>query len=1146
MRHGLGTRFSSAALRVALVALALAGLTLSGATAAQGATLLPGFQQNPAFSGLTEPMSIEFAPTGRIFVAEKSGIIKTYSSLSDTTATVVSDLRTNVHNYWDRGLMSIAVDPNYATNPYIYVYYVFDAAIGGVPPRWGTAGQTSDTCPTPPGPNADGCVVSGRISRIQVAGEMQTGPEQVLINDWCQQYPSHAGGGLEFGADGMLYYTGGDGSSFTFADYGQDGNPPNPCGDPPGGVGATLTPPTAEGGRLRAQDIRTSGDPLGLSGAVIRIDPATGAGVSGNPLFSSTNTQERKFIGYGMRNPFRLTVHPTTGDIWVADVGAGTWEEMDRLTAPYTSNKNFGWPCYEGGMSGTPATPTSLRFGEMDNLNLNLCENLYSQGTGAVTPPYWAYRHGQKIIAGENCNEGAGSVISAITFAPTNSALPDAYDNAVFFGDHSRECIWVMRAGANGLPDPATVQNFVQVANNPVDLEMGSDGNLYYADLEGGNIQKINFTGNPNNNQPTAHATANPQSSTTVPVTVNFSGTTSTDPDAGDVLTYAWDLDGDGQLDDSTSATPSFTYNTSGNYQVRLRVTDTTGSFDDDTLTVNAASGVPSPVINTPTAGTTWGVNQTINFTGSATDPEQGTLPGTALDWQLIINHCTAPGNCHQHFIQTYPDTGSGSFVAPDHEYPSTLELRLTATDNNNNSTTVSRILDPRTVQLTVASSPPGLTVSSGPTSGAAPITSTVIEGSQNTISTPSPQITNNTQYVFSGWSDGQGQTHNAAPTTNTTYTARFAPFASGTSTLTISPEADAAVEEATPTTNFGSSTTVRTDAGGNPDIESYLRFQVGGVVTAKIQSAKLRLVSTSNTVDGPAVYPTSNTWTESGINWNNKPAATGALLSDSAAIAGNQLVEWDVTPAVTGDGPVSFRLAQTIADGVNFHSRESTSTTQRPELVLTVLNDSYARPKGATPSRISLVPAFDACASPNRTHGPPLASPSCNPPSQTSPNVTIGTPDANAWPANSSGYVTYSVIPGAPGTPADEADMTFKFALTDVRDKVGLGDYTGELQVRAALRVTDAANGAPADQTGTLQDLDVPVTAPCTATSDPLTGADCGLITTIEAITPGLVDEGSRGVWEMRRVEVMDGGPDGDVDTADNTVFARQGVFVP
>ena len=81
-------------------------------------------------------------------------------------------------------------------------------------------------------------MVSGRLSRLQASGNAMTGPEQVLIEDWCQQYPSHAGGGLEFGADGALYVSGGDGASFNFADYGQDGNPVNPCGDPPGGVGA--------------------------------------------------------------------------------------------------------------------------------------------------------------------------------------------------------------------------------------------------------------------------------------------------------------------------------------------------------------------------------------------------------------------------------------------------------------------------------------------------------------------------------------------------------------------------------------------------------------------------------------------------------------------------------------------------------------------------------------------------------------------------------------------------------------------------------------------------------------------------------------------------------------------------------------------
>ena len=65
-----------------------------------------------------------------------------------------------------------------------------------------------------------------------------TGSEQVLVEDWCQQYPSHSTGTVDFGPDGALYASAGDGASFTFTDYGQDGNPVNPCGDPPGGVGA--------------------------------------------------------------------------------------------------------------------------------------------------------------------------------------------------------------------------------------------------------------------------------------------------------------------------------------------------------------------------------------------------------------------------------------------------------------------------------------------------------------------------------------------------------------------------------------------------------------------------------------------------------------------------------------------------------------------------------------------------------------------------------------------------------------------------------------------------------------------------------------------------------------------------------------------
>ena len=117
-------------------------------SAASALTLPPGFEQTTVISGLRAPTAIEFAPNGRVFVAEKSGIVKTFDSISDTTPTVFADLRTQVHNYSDRGLLSLAVDPDFPAEPYVYVFYVHDAAIGGTAPRWGTAGHDRATrCP---------------------------------------------------------------------------------------------------------------------------------------------------------------------------------------------------------------------------------------------------------------------------------------------------------------------------------------------------------------------------------------------------------------------------------------------------------------------------------------------------------------------------------------------------------------------------------------------------------------------------------------------------------------------------------------------------------------------------------------------------------------------------------------------------------------------------------------------------------------------------------------------------------------------------------------------------------------------------------------------------------------------------------------
>jgi chitodextrinase len=157
------------------------------------------------------------------------------------------------------------------------------------------------------------------------------------------------------------------------------------------------------------------------------------------------------------------------------------------------------------------------------------------------------------------------------------------------------------------------------------------------------------------------------------------------------------------------------------------------------------------------------------------------------------------------------------------------------------------------------------------------------------------------------------------------------------TTTVTLAPAADARVQEANASTNYGSADYLRTDGATDPDVESYLRFTISGI-SGTIQTAKLRVYAYNGTVDGPAAYrAATDSWTESGLTWANRPARSGAALADRGAIAINSWVEYDVTAAVSGNGTVSFVLATTSSDGVDLRSRESATASQRPQLVLTV-----------------------------------------------------------------------------------------------------------------------------------------------------------------------------------------------------------------
>lgn len=720
-----------------------------------GEPAAPGFIEEVVFSGgLTSPIVLEFAADGRAFLGMKDGRVLVYDSITDPTPTTYADLGANVHDYWDRGLLGMALDPNFTTNGRMYVAYTYNAPPGQVAPVW-----QDGTCPNPPngpGGNTDGCVVTSRLSALTNGMS-----EQVLVQDWCQQFPSHSMSDIVFDAEGALIVGGGDGASFSYSDYGQAGGsagsptPKNPCGDPPVPVGGSQTIPTAEGGALRSQDLRgtASGDPVGLSGSIIRVNRMTGAPMPDNPGISAADVNEQRTIAYGLRNPFRLAMQPSQDRLWFGDVGWSTWEELNSID-PDSEVRNFGWPCREGA-SHEPGI-----YGQ-----LNLCASM-----GNATGPQYSYAHATETVEGDGCEVGGGSV-SGITFYAGGS-YPDEYDNALFWADYTRDCIWVMSPDPNNIPDPTTVAHFADV-EDPVHLTTGPGGDLYYVDIGtgtgDGSVRRIRYIGG--NEAPTAQVSATPTSGG-APLSVSFSAAGSSDPD-GDPLTYAWDFDedGDGLFDDSTSAAPSNVYNDSGTYVARVRVSDPDGATDVATVTINAGNEPPMASITQPSSSLTWSVGEEISFAGTATDPN-GSIPAANYTWQLVMKHC--PASCHEHVIGTWSGITSGSFEAPDHEYPSHLLLRLRVEDGDGGEDDVEVALQPKTVTLDIRSSPSGVEISSGWVTDEAPFQMTVIRGSLVLLTAPEGATIDGYPYTFQSWSDGGARSHSITATTSRTLTATF------------------------------------------------------------------------------------------------------------------------------------------------------------------------------------------------------------------------------------------------------------------------------------------------------------------------------------------------------------------------------------
>jgi len=305
------------------------------------------------------------------------------------------------------------------------------------------------------------------------------------------------------------------------------------------------------------------------------------------------------------------------------------------------------------------------------------------------------------------------------------------------------------------------------------------------------------------------------------------------------------------------------------------------------------------------------------------------------------------------------------------------------------------------------------------------------------------------------------------------------------------------------------------------------------GVLIALAVPVPSALAANTNVTVGSNFFNAANVTINQGdmVTWNNTGGTHNVKFDDGSytmpSPASGAL--WSVSRTFNTTG--TFRYYCQVHGGPGGVGMSGTVTVNAPAT-------GYPRPKGASPLRASLAPAYKPCTASNRTHGAPLAFASCSPPMQVSDFVTVGSPDANGAAASSVGSMTLKVLASA--------DVSMSGSITDVRNKTGLTDYTGELQAKLPLQITDKLNGPSVTENAT-GSTSISFAIPCTATGSTTIGSTCSITTTANSVIPGSAVSGSRAVWELQNVQVFDGGPDGTASTTSgNTLFADDAIFVP
>ncbi|TGE17331.1 InlB B-repeat-containing protein [Hymenobacter elongatus] len=694
-----------------------------------------GFTSAVVSANWNEAVGLTFTKTGsKMFVWERPGTVWV---VEGGQRRLLLDISPEVGAWADHGLLGFTLDPNFDTNGYIYLLYVVDRhhllnfgtpAYSATTNDYSTATIGRLTRYTATNPTGN-CTVAASSRNILLGATKSTGIPST--------FRGHVTNSLVFGSDGTLLVSTGDGAH-PLPDYGN--------------YNATYAQ------QALADGIITSKEDVGsfraqlvncLSGKILRIDPATGAGVPSNPYYDAAapNAPRSKVWALGFRNPFRMSLKPGTGStdpttgnpgiLYIGEVGAALWEETHVVDKP---RQNMGWPLFEGLTPYSSFSSQNTYNYDAPNPQYNIggCTQQYfyfrdlikqatTTGTATFTNPCdntkaipasvatfvhtrplidWGHGDGPSrtgIFSGQTAatvNIGAaGSPVSGPQFGGNSSSggvfypysdFPAGYQNAYFFGDYVGG--WIRRMSLDANNKPTAVQDFVNNGAVVVGMAVSpGETGLFYVNFYPSEIRKVTYSSG-GNTPPVAVASAN-KTFGPGPLAVQFTGSASSDPQ-GQPITYVWNF-GDGTTSTAINPAHTFTPPTSAptKYTVTLTVKDSQGSTNQTSLSISANNTPPQVTITSPALNTLYSMtgNSTYNLRATVTDAEHSGAQ-LSYQWQTILHH-----EQHQHPEPIDQNVQTTTTIAPfgcgaENYY---YRITLTVTDAAGLATTKEVRLDP-------------------------------------------------------------------------------------------------------------------------------------------------------------------------------------------------------------------------------------------------------------------------------------------------------------------------------------------------------------------------------------------------------------------------------------------------------------------